>query len=135
MPDYKNGKIYAIRSYMTDQIYIGSTCQTLARRMSKHKMYKKEGTSVASIQIIDHGDAYIELIELFPCDSREQLNAREAQLIKINNCTNKRSSVFDVEKDKKRKKDWYEANKEQILKKMKEKYYSVPINPASVSET
>lgn len=122
MPDYKNGKIYAIRSYMTDEIYIGSTCQALSRRFSKHKMYKKEGTFMSSIQILEFSDAYIDLIELFPCNSREELNARECHHIRSNKCVNSRMPILDVERDKKRKKDWYEANKEKILKKLKEKY-------------
>jgi predicted GIY-YIG superfamily endonuclease len=35
--DYKNGKIYAIRSHQTDEIYIGSTTQSLSKRFSNHK--------------------------------------------------------------------------------------------------
>jgi hypothetical protein len=41
--DYKNGKIYAIRSYQTEDIYIGSTLQTLTKRLSKHKDQFKSG--------------------------------------------------------------------------------------------
>ena len=35
--DYKNGKIYCIRNNITDDIYVGSTTQTLCKRMAKHR--------------------------------------------------------------------------------------------------
>ena len=37
MPDYQKGKIYAIKSYQTEMMYIGSTTQTLSQRIAKHK--------------------------------------------------------------------------------------------------
>ena len=37
MPDYSKGKIYKILNTIDDEIYIGSTCETLGQRMSKHR--------------------------------------------------------------------------------------------------
>ena len=39
MPNFQNAKIYSIRSHKTDEIYtmIGSTTQTLAQRIGKHR--------------------------------------------------------------------------------------------------
>ena len=37
MPNYQNGKIYAIRSHQTTDIYIGSTTQSLSVRFGEHK--------------------------------------------------------------------------------------------------
>ena len=34
---YKNGKIYSIKCNITDNIYIGSTIQTLIKRLNDHK--------------------------------------------------------------------------------------------------
>jgi hypothetical protein len=80
--DYKNSKIYTIRSPQTDKYYIGATTQPLSKRFSRHKTYKFDGNKCASTQIIDLGDAYIELLEMFPCETKEQLSAREFQLIR-----------------------------------------------------
>jgi hypothetical protein len=85
--DYANGQVYAIRSHLTDQIYIGSTAQPLHKRLYQHKMNSNTCTSV---EIIKHGDAYIELIENFPCQSKKELNRREGQHIRnTENCVNK----------------------------------------------
>lgn len=35
--DYKNGRIYVIRNTENDLCYIGSTTQSLSKRLSKHK--------------------------------------------------------------------------------------------------
>ena len=77
MTDYKQGKIYAIRSPNTDKYYIGSTATTLCKRFYQHKT-KSNDTS--SAEIIAFGNAYIELIELYPCNSKMELNKREGEL-------------------------------------------------------
>lgn len=95
MPDYKKGKIYAIRSHQTNDIYIGSTCQSLCYRMSGHRVaYKRflNGNTtciISSFQILQHGDAYIELFEVFPCESRQELHKKEGQIIRQLECVNK----------------------------------------------
>ena len=35
--DYSQGKIYCIRNTISDEIYIGSTCQSLSQRMAQHR--------------------------------------------------------------------------------------------------
>jgi len=40
MPDYKNSKIYKLWSPEGDDIYIGSTTESLSRRKSKHKTHR-----------------------------------------------------------------------------------------------
>ena len=35
--NYQNGKIYCIRNYVDDDIYIGSSCQPLSKRMAWHR--------------------------------------------------------------------------------------------------
>jgi hypothetical protein len=84
---YANGQIYAIRSHQTELIYIGSTCQPLHKRFYQHKKIDK---GCSSKEIICYEDAYIELIEDFPCNSRKELNRREGQHIRNSeNCVNK----------------------------------------------
>ena len=143
MPDYKTGKIYCIRSHLTDEVYIGSTTTPLSTRMVGHRTKFKNGSGVSSSEILKHGDAYIELIEEFPCDNRDQLNRREGQVIRITaNCVNKRiegrtpseryidnkEAILAQQKiycanNKERKfnnnKAYYLANKEALLAKQK----------------
>ena len=77
--DYKNGKIYAIRSNQTEKFYIGATTQPLCKRFYGHK----HGLGFSSKELIDnYDDAYIELLESFPCENREQLYKRENELIR-----------------------------------------------------
>ena len=94
MPDYKQGKVYCLRSHQTDDVYIGSTIQPLHKRLYGHKVsYKrwKEGKfgCLTSFEIIKHDDCYIELLEECPCDNKNQLERREGQLIRELDCVNK----------------------------------------------
>ncbi len=77
---YIEGKIYKITSKNTDQFYIGSTCSSLKHRFYSHiKGYefychnKDSAYHLSSYDIIKFGDAVIELIEEFPCQSRNEL--------------------------------------------------------------
>ena len=85
---YQGGKIYTIRSHKTDKYYIGSTTQPLSRRFSGHKrdhlnhLDGKRKDYTSSFELIAHGDAYIELLENFPCNSKDELTKREGELIR-----------------------------------------------------
>ncbi len=89
MPDYANGKVYAVRSRSReDLVYIGSTTQPLAKRYSEHmRAIGKHGTSAK--QVIDIGDSYVELIEAFPCANKDELLRREGQIIRSMDCVNR----------------------------------------------
>ena len=86
MTNYSKGKIYYVRSNMTDKVYIGSTTQSLSTRMGKHRnQYRNflEGKlkrTTKSIEICKYPDAYIELIEFYPCSCREELDRREGEI-------------------------------------------------------
>ena len=41
--NYQDGKIYKILNSETSDIYVGSTCQRLAKRMMNHRTRVKEG--------------------------------------------------------------------------------------------
>ena len=144
--DYQNGKIYTIRSHLTDEFYIGSTTQSLTKRLSKHKYdykYWKVGkrSYTTSFKIIEFGDAYIELLEECPCANKMLLHKREGELIRENTCVNKfiagrtpkqyrkdnKESHKQYRKDNKDKiseneKERYKKNKDKILEKNKEIY-------------
>ena len=118
--DYKNGKIYKITSDSTDNIYIGSTCQPLYKRIGEHRRnYKKfqngKFNKITSFELIELGDAIITLIEDCPCERKEQLHARERYHIELNKdiCVNK---VIPTRTHK----EWTIDNKDKILLQKKE---------------
>ena len=94
MPDYSKGKLYIIRSYKTDDIYIGSTCSPLSVRMCKHRSDYKSWTKtnkkyMTSFEILKNNDAYIELHSECPSNNRDLLNKKEGELIRSTECVNK----------------------------------------------
>ena len=95
---YANAKVYKITDNAYTEMYIGSTTHpTLAKRMAKHrenyKRYKAEKYhNVTSFMPFDkYGveNCKIDLIENYPCKSKEELNRKEGEHIKANACVNK----------------------------------------------
>ena len=129
MPDYQNGKIYTIRSHQTDDIYIGSTIQPLSVRFGGHKRaYKsyKDGKYqyVPSFKILEHEDAYIELLENYPCNDKNELTRREGELIRQTDCINKDVLKKTEEERKQRRKEqiqrYRRGHKQQIAEQRKQ---------------
>ena len=141
MPDYSKAKIYCIRSSQTSEVYYGSTCQSLKERFQGHKDDSKV-RNLSSKQLLQYEDAYIELIEEFPCNNMAELHVRERYHIENNSCVNKyipgrtRKEVVKIYNDthkvehkmyreahkdeiKERDKAYYEANKEKIKERAK----------------
>jgi hypothetical protein len=93
MPDYQRGKIYKITS--GDLTYVGSTTEpTLARRLSQHVTHYnrwKDGKrgKITSFEVISLGNYEITLLELCPCNSRDELNARERYWVETLKCVNR----------------------------------------------
>ena len=117
MPNYKNGKIYKMVS-PSGLTYIGSTTQSLAVRKGGHKKQYvcwKNGTDhyITSFELFEDGDVDITLLELFPCDNKEQLHARERYYIESLHCVNKCHPMRS-------KKEYREANKEAIAESTKQ---------------
>ncbi len=86
MIDYSNGKIYILKSDSTNCVYIGSTCSKLCVRMANHryhnKLYlKKKIYYMSSFDMMKYDDTYIELIEEYACNSREELHTREGEIM------------------------------------------------------
>lgn len=91
--DYNNGKIYAIRNRVNNKVYIGSTTQSLAKRFSYHKasMNSKDKQHYKLYQAMHElgiESFYIELIEHYPCQTKEQLCAQEGSFIRERNSYN-----------------------------------------------
>jgi hypothetical protein len=129
MERYKNGKIYKIVDNTNGNVYIGSTCEpTLAKRLAKHrghyKEYLKGGYNfVTSFKILENNDYSIVLLEEFPCETKDQLLARERYYIENNECVNKvvpTRTIKEYYQDNKDKlidyqKQWREDNKDKLI--------------------
>lgn len=115
--DYSKAKIYCIRSPNTELIYIGSTCQKLSQRMAGHREDLRRGRTITSKIILEYGDAYIELIENYPCNNKEELAKKEGEYIRSQNCCN----IFIPDRTRKEYNNHhYETNKEKILEQNKQ---------------
>ena len=123
--DYKNGKIYRIDCLSTGEVYIGSTCQpTLAKRLAHHKyhynQWKKDGKGfMNSFPIIERDNYQITMIELYPCNSRDELHSREGYYIRNTECLNK---LIAGQTTYEQQHKWYEKNKERLLEERKTNY-------------
>ena len=117
MPDYQNGKVYAIRSHQTDKVYVGSTTSPLSLRMAKHRSdTKNNSNNTSSKEIMKYGDAYIELLEAYPCSSKEELNRKEGEFIRTLDCINKRIEG--------RTRKEYRCDNKELISKLNADYYN-----------
>jgi len=127
---YKRGMIYTIRNIKDDtMVYVGSTINSLSKRFNSHKddcKYTKSCIKLHSlIENNDWTDWYIELYELYPCNSKKELERREGQVIReigtinknIAGRTKKEYREVNVEKVKK----WYKKYNDNNVEKIKEK--------------
>ena len=126
--DYKKGKIYKIESIEGECVYYGSTIQKLSMRMAEHRKHHKIKRGITSEKVLCFNDAKIYLVELYPCNSKEELFAREGWYIRNNNCVNKtipnRTKIEYREDNKDKikiiKKKYRQENKEKIKKDLRE---------------
>ena len=94
--DYNLAKIYKLTS-PSGLTYIGSTCEPfLSRRLAGHKkafkQYQKGNfRNVTSFKLFeeDIDNVIITLIEKYPCNDKDELNAREGHYIRELECVNK----------------------------------------------
>ena len=84
--DYSRGKIYLIRNTVNDLLYVGSTCQTVAQRMSEHRSKTKNtdlnGTIYQAMRELGVDKFYIEWHSDFPCERGDQLTKREGEVMR-----------------------------------------------------
>jgi hypothetical protein len=136
MPNYANGKIYTIRFHNSNEIYIGSTIQSLAVRFGGHKIMN----SCSLYQIIHNkydgkwDECYYELYENYNCNNKEELHKKEGEVIRLfkndenYNCinlkiagrTNKEYYIDNLEKIKKQHKQHRIDNVDKIKEHKKQ---------------
>ena len=130
---YSLGKIYKILNTETDDVYVGSTCMELSERFKYHLWIKdkKEWRKLyALMKLIGSDLFYIELVELYPCETKEQLREREGYHIKaigtLNMCVAGRTQVQYRSDNKEtlllQKKNYYDKNKDVILEQQQKHY-------------
>ena len=118
--NYQNGKIYCVRNHVDDDMYVGSSCQPLSKRMAWHrdarkKEAKKHYKIYQKMNTLGVENFYIELIENYPCEHVEQLTRREGELIReLKPSLNKRV-------EGRTEKEWREDNKEKLKRDKKER--------------
>lgn len=139
MPDYSNGKIYAIKFFDNDKyIYIGSTTQELSKRLGEHRRHFK-CSLYRHIQDNYDGDfkcCYIELHQKHPCKDRYELDKIEGEIIRqfkadenyevinksIAGRTQKQRYIDNIDLILEQKKEYYKKNIDSILEKRKQYY-------------
>ena len=136
---YQNTKIYKIESHLGDKIYVGSTAKAyLSQRLQQHKysyqQWKKQRAKKVMVYELfeEYGvdNCEIVLIESYPCNTKDEKNAREAFYIQSMKCVNKNipgrtSRQYYDDNIEKRKaygrehsKQYYKDNKETKLEKI-----------------
>ena len=132
--DYSLGKIYKIVG--NGRVYVGSTCEPLlCRRLAGHKKnynfwLNEKGNYITSFECLEDPECKIELLEMCPCSTKDELRKCEGKWIRDLECVNKlvagRTKMEYCEANKEailqRNKAYQEANKEAILQQKKAYY-------------
>jgi hypothetical protein len=127
MPDYQNGKIYKLISPSKNLVYYGSTIQTLSQRLATHR---RNNNKCMSKLVLECEDYKIELVEEYPCNNKQQLEKKEGEYIKNNECVNKCVAgrgnkeyyIDNADKLKEQGKQYYNDNVDKVKEKHKEYY-------------
>jgi len=126
---YANGKVYKLVNDIDNEIYVGSTCLPLHKRLFYHKNKSKSQPTIkvyCHLNTIGFENIHIILIENFACDSKEELLARERHWIDtLKPSLNKQLPLRTQH-------EWFKDNKEHVATKRRE-YYET--NKEAISET
>ena len=129
MVNYNNGKIYKIEDLGGEMCYIGSTTKDyLSKRMvahrSNYKHFKTTGAkNVTVFQIFDKygiDNCRIVLIELCPCDTKDELLKREAYYMKLFPCVNTHIPIKSQNTKKEYEQDYHTEHKEERNQKSRQ---------------
>jgi primosomal protein N'' len=109
--NFSKGKIYKITNDFNDDVYVGSTCDTLIKRFSAHKYSMRDNTKNSSkfytfMNEIGFERFRIDLIEDYSCTDKYQLRQREGHYLRQIGTLNKEIAGRNVQ-------EWYLENKDQ----------------------
>lgn len=136
---YSDSKIYKLTSPNIDQIYIGSTTQTLNRRLRGHindyhyYVLGRKSNHTAAQLLLSLGAVKIELIENVNCSTRKELLIREQYYLDQfrGSCVNENYAYRpqkQYQEDNKeliqiQKNRWYNNNRDEIIEANLKYYY------------
>lgn len=95
MVKYENSKIYKLYNNISNDVYYGSTCSALSRRLSEHKSHYKsytegKGHYVTSFKLFENNAIVgIVLVENVSVTNKDELHKKEREYIESNECLNK----------------------------------------------
>lgn len=119
--DFQKGKIYKITNDFNNDVYVGSTCDTLIKRFNSHKRSarrenKQNVNLYKLINEIGFNRFRIDLICDFPCNDMYELRQKEGEYIRsigtLNMCVAGRSSKDYYKEESEKRKEYQEKNKE-----------------------
>ena len=121
---YEKGKIYQIVDVGFNKCYIGSTTESLSRRMARHREHynaylagskRKFERSMMLFDEFGIDNCRIFLIKIFECNDRQELEREEGREIlkNLDKCVNK--NVVG-----RTKKEYYYDNQERLLQQKKQ---------------
>ena len=145
MPDYSKGVIYTIRCLNDPNVYVGSTIQSLSVRMGQHrKDYEKNVCLGKNKEIVKNINEWkIELHELYPCLTKQELHRREGEVIReigtlnkyIPGRTKNEYRIENADKIKEIRKEYLLKNVDKIKEQRKEYLLKKKLEKAKKEET
>ena len=111
----KIGLIYCIGNSFDDDKYVGSTTDDLSTRLIKHKWEAKRCPHIKlykKFSELGFDKLFIDLLEEFPYDDKQQLRNREGEYIKQLGTLN---TQVAGRTQKERSKEWLDKNREHYL--------------------
>jgi len=123
--DFNKSKIYKITNDYNNDVYVGSTCDTLVRRFIRHKAATKNEVNknrplYKLMNEIGFERFRIELIEDYPCQDKYQLRQREGHFIREIGTFNKKIEGRTKQEKKDKIKEYQQDNKDKIKEYKKE---------------
>ncbi len=125
MVNYQQGKIYKIQH--ENLVYVGGTTQKLRQRRGEHRRCFREQTDrkcSSRLVLQENYDAPITLLENYPCNSKEELDAREQYWIDQHpECVNRHKAFTGIPAGLTHAEynyAWWKQNRERLADKEKE---------------
>lgn len=133
--DYAKTKIYQINNTINDEVYVGSTTNTLEQRLTQHRHRVSKECFLhlplySLMRELGTDKFYIELVEDYPCTSRLDQRVREGYYIRERGTLNQRIAGRDkseyrhenIDRIKETRLE-YRKNNADILKEKWKQYY------------
>jgi group I intron endonuclease len=131
---YAKAKIYRLVNNIDNEFYVGSTCNTLSKRLYRHKTssnLKPNRLVYRHFNKIGWENVSIVLIEECPCKNKMELLRKERQCIEtlqpnlnkqVPTRTKQEYYKQNIDTINKKHKEYYENNKDAIIETAKRRY-------------